>query len=90
MTHHESIQTYSGAISALDLDAFADCLIQKCEINDPVGAPVIHGHDGAKAFFNGMAALLNKIEMKPVAVHVGGIRAWGYWNPGPLVAALTA
>jgi len=125
MTHHESIQTYTAAISALDVGAFADCFIQKCEINDPVGAPVIHGHDGAKAFFNGMAALLSKIEMKPVAIHVGGtraafswtmvaegkqgqkatsegidvlefdetgkiIRSWGYWNPGPFVAALTA
>ncbi len=80
MTHHESIQTYTAAISALDVGAFADCFIQKCEINDPVGAPVIHGHDGAKAFFNGMAALLSKIEMKPVAIHVGGTRAAFSWT----------
>ncbi len=122
---HQAIHGYTAAIQSLDADAFAACFTAQCELNDPVGAPTIHGHDGVKAFFLGIAGLLRKIEMTPVNIHIGGtraafswkmvgegkagqpatadgidvlefdqagkiIRSWGYWNPGPFVAALTA
>ncbi|MBY0503945.1 MAG: nuclear transport factor 2 family protein [Bryobacteraceae bacterium] len=122
--YHDSVLAYIASIGSLNADAFAACFAADCELNDPVGAPVIHGQAGAHAFYSGIAQLLSKIEMRPVQVNLGGnraafswtmhaegkagqkaesagidvlefdeagkiVRSWGFWNPGPFVAALS-
>jgi steroid Delta-isomerase len=79
-SHHLSIAAYAAAIGSLSADAFAACFAEGCELNEPVGAPPVHGQEGAKAFYNGIAPLISKIEFRPGTIHVGGDRAAFGWT----------
>lgn len=125
VTAHETIRSYAAAITALDTDAFVSCFSSNCEVADPVGAPPVSGHEGARAFFSGFLPVLSAIEFRAGNVFGGGnraafswvaeatgkngqiaraegidvfefdesgkiLRSYGFWDPGPFVAALTA
>jgi hypothetical protein len=44
----QTIRAYAASITSLDADGFVACLAPNCQLNDPVGAPVALGHDGAQ------------------------------------------
>ena len=93
LDYHESIRAYAAAISSLSAEAFAACFAAGCELNEPVGGPAVHGQEGARAFYNGIAPLLSKIEFRPGTIRVGGSRAafgWAIQAEGKNGKAVTA
>jgi len=63
---------FMAAISALDADAFVNCFADDGESHDPEGAPPNIGHDALRAYFNGMAGLIDSITLTPDALYVSG------------------
>ena len=96
--YYQTIEAYAAAISALDPDAFAACFAADCELNDPAGSPTVRV-GGTRAAFKwtieaegkqsqlGTAEGIDVLEFNEAGQIV---RTYAFWNPGPLVAALTA
>ena len=76
----QTVQDYAGAITALDADAFVSCFAADCELNDPVGAPTLHGQDAVRAFFNGFASLLSQMAVRHGKVYECGSRVAFSWT----------
>ena len=65
-----TIDAYMAAFSAGDRDAYLGCFAEDAWIEDPVGSPRRHGHDGIGGFWDETHGLSDAIELRPLGLRV--------------------
>ncbi len=77
-TINKAINDYFAAISSLDCEAWIATFAADAVSHEPAG--ILEGHDALRAFFNGVAAGFETIEMKPDQIFVVGKEAGVKWS----------
>lgn len=74
----KAINDYFAAISSLDCEAWVANFAADAVSDEPGGK--LEGHDALRAFFNGVAAGFETIEMKPDQIFIVGSEAGVKWS----------
>lgn len=77
-TVNKAISDYFAAISSLDCEAWVAIFAADAVSYEP-GNP-LEGHDALRAFFNGVAAGFETLEMKPDQIFIVGNEAGVKWS----------
>jgi len=76
----QTIDTYFGAISRLDPDAWAATFAEDGVSLDPYGSPPMRGRAVLREFLQGLCAAFDQVEMTPDEVFVSGDGAAVKWS----------
>lgn len=68
----QAVRDYFAAIKALDAAAFAATFAEDAVQEDPVGTPPNRDHAAIRAFFEGIAAAFDSVELTPDEVFANG------------------
>lgn len=68
----QAVQDYFAAIKAGDAVAFAASFAEDAVQEDPVGTPLNTGHAAIRAFFEGITAAFNAVELVPDEIFING------------------
>ena len=79
---HEALARYTKCFSAGDADGVAALYAPDATIEDPIGAPLLHGHDEIRAFYKGAAEVSATIALD------GAVRARADQCAAPLLAQI--
>lgn len=77
---HDAAAAYFTAIRDADADAFADLFSADIHFEDPVGGPVLSGHDGVRKFHKGLRRAWQDLRMDTRDVFARGPRAAIRWH----------
>jgi steroid delta-isomerase len=75
-----AINSYLGAIAAMDADAFANAFAPDGVSNDPVGTPAHEGRDAIRAFLQSILTACDRVSLMPDHMFVGGDGAALKWT----------
>jgi steroid delta-isomerase len=75
-----AIDTYLGAIAAMDADAFANAFAPDGVSNDPVGTPPHEGREAIREFLQGILAACERLSLTPDHIFVAGDNAALKWT----------
>jgi steroid delta-isomerase len=76
----EAIRGYFEAIRAGEVEALVALFSPEVEFNDPVGTPVLHGHDGVRRFHKGLTRAWERLDMQVEAAFIRGQRGAAHWS----------
>jgi ketosteroid isomerase-like protein len=76
----KALDTYYGGMSRLDIPASISAFADDGVSEDPKGPGVQRGRPAIEAYFGGLAAALESIQIGPTAVHVSGEGAAVTWT----------
>jgi steroid Delta-isomerase len=75
-----TLSRFYAAICALDVEAWLSTFTEDAESQDPVGTPAMRGHAALRSFFNGLAGLIQAIDMRAERTYINGDSAAVKWR----------
>jgi hypothetical protein len=63
-----------------DRETFVAQFSPDVEFADPVGGPVMHGHEGVAKFHKGLGRAWSTLRLTPTAIYTRGPRAAAHWT----------
>jgi steroid delta-isomerase len=76
----DAIRQYFEAVSSGDADALVALFAEDAHFNDPVGTPVLHGHDGVRRFHKGLTRAWERLDMDVETAFIRGDRGAAQWT----------